>query len=195
MCEWIHGGGVLRDGEVLGSGGSQPMPPLHLVLAVDYLGKEESNLTVNFSRPGAQIVGQCEIAGCALMCGCQSIAAAASRSTPVCFQYTALPKHAGAPCPRACRPSTTAVPLCCRHPPPPPDYNFIRLGKDGLRREFDNLYRIYDHLKARLEAMGEGGMSRAMQGWARAAHSISLLLGLCRTAGHGCEARQRSRFE
>ena len=28
---------------------------------VDYLGKEESNLTVNFSRPGAQIVGQCEL--------------------------------------------------------------------------------------------------------------------------------------
>ncbi|PRW60590.1 Glutamate decarboxylase [Chlorella sorokiniana] len=66
--------------------------PKDMVLTVDYLGKEESNLTVNFSRPGAQIVGQ----------------------------Y----------------------------------YNFIRLGKDGFKREFDSLYRIYDHLKARLEATG-----------------------------------------
>ena len=41
---------------------------------------------------------------------------------------------------------------------PPPctaDYNFIRLGKDGLRREYDNLFRIYDHLKSRLEDTGE----------------------------------------
>lgn len=39
----------------------QPASVVHLLpAAVDYLGKEESNLTVNFSRPGAQIVGQCE---------------------------------------------------------------------------------------------------------------------------------------
>jgi len=37
----------------------------------------------------------------------------------------------------------------------PADYNFIRLGKDGLRREYDNLFRIYDHLKQRLEDTGE----------------------------------------
>ncbi|KAL4443896.1 hypothetical protein ABPG75_011633 [Micractinium tetrahymenae] len=71
---------------------SRDWVPKDMVFTVDYLGKEESNLTVNFSRPGAQVVGQ----------------------------Y----------------------------------YNFIRLGLDGYRRIFDNLYDIYDFLKHRLEQMG-----------------------------------------
>ncbi|EFN59728.1 hypothetical protein CHLNCDRAFT_133312 [Chlorella variabilis] len=66
--------------------------PKDMVLTVDYLGKEESNLTVNFSRPGAQIVAQ----------------------------Y----------------------------------YNFIRFGKAGYRRMFDNLFAVCCHLAAKLEETG-----------------------------------------
>lgn len=92
-----------------------------------------------------------------------------------------LPVHSFA---KACGRTWPPPPLlnCCApllSPCPPPDYNFIRLGKDGFRREFDNLYRIYDHLKARLEAMGKCGMSCAVLGlenawgWANAVHSIA----------------------
>jgi glutamate/tyrosine decarboxylase-like PLP-dependent enzyme len=34
-------------------------------------------------------------------------------------------------------------------------YNFIRLGKDGFYRTFDNLFHIYHYLAGKLEATGE----------------------------------------
>lgn len=36
---------------------SRDWVPKDIIFTVDYLGKEESNLTVNFSRPAAQVVG------------------------------------------------------------------------------------------------------------------------------------------
>lgn len=59
-CISWHLGIVLPPSSLHGRVTCSCITTTHPVLAVDYLGKEESNLTVNFSRPGAQIVGQCE---------------------------------------------------------------------------------------------------------------------------------------
>eukprot|EP00887_Chlorella_sp_A99_P001640 scaffold8.g1640.t1 len=71
----------------------QDWVPSDMIFVVDYLGEQEANLTINFSRPAAQIVGQ----------------------------Y----------------------------------YQFLRLGREGFRRIFANLFSVYNYLKDKLEQTGE----------------------------------------
>lgn len=70
----------------------QDWVPSDMIFVVDYLGEQEANLTINFSRPAAQIVGQ----------------------------Y----------------------------------YQFLRLGREGFRRIFANLFSVYNYLKDKLEQTG-----------------------------------------
>lgn len=109
---------------------------------MDYLGKEESNLTINFSRPGSQ-VGR----GAAARPASPHAVATWLASRVFCLHWRrcASTHHAltrlASPCPAL-------------HQIVAQYYNFIRLGKDGFRRVFDNLYIIYNHLVERLEATG-----------------------------------------
>lgn len=136
---------------------SPPPTPLKHPHQVDYLGKEEGNLTINFSRPAAQIVGQCEPICCRacmpVLCCCgawrRMVLLACSMQPPGPSRRTTFP--------------------CASPSPPfptPIDYNFVRLGRDGLRRTFDDLYVIYEDLRACLQQMGAPRRGQRAARWA-----------------------------
>ena len=97
---------------------------------------------MNFSRPAAQVVAQCEPppAGrrCCSRCSrCAGLSLGWPRAAACWAQ--AAPPVVGAWRPRGQLPAPSSPSLPLPHPPAPclphlPDYNFIRLGKSGYRK-------------------------------------------------------------